>query len=91
MVHCPGLEAGANGRSDFINAEMIADAIPHDSSGFAADPARGVALLQELHRVVGPQELDQHTRISAWIRPGTPQCVESKRLMIRVNVQHTPP
>lgn len=91
MIHCPRLEPDAHGSGNLVDVEAFADTLPHDSTGFATNPACRAALIQQTDRLIGPQEFDQRARISSGVPRWTADRPESKLLAIDPGMQHPPP
>ncbi len=91
LIHCPRLEPDAHGIGDLVDVETFADPLPHDSTGFAANPPRRAVSIQQTDRLIGPQEFDQRARISSGVPRWTAYRPESKLPAIDPGMQHPPP
>lgn len=52
LIRCSGLEPAAHCVGNLVNAAVLTNGVPQDSSRLAADAARGTALLQETKGVI---------------------------------------
>ena len=91
LVRCSGLELGAHRTCDLVNAEGVADPVPHNPAWLAADTARSIAFFQERHCLIGPQQLNQDSRISLRVYPRTAHPSEFESLGCWADVQYSPP
>ena len=91
LVRYPGLESGAHLIGDLFDAEVLADARPHEPARLAANPTCHIALLEKPHRMVGPQQFNERARISLRVRLLGTHYPEFQLLTLSMHMQQPPP
>jgi hypothetical protein len=76
---------------NLVNRKVLAYSVPNDSSRFSAHPSSHVALFQERHRIVQPEEFDNRSRFPSWVHGFPTAPVEYRLTATNPDIQDPPP